>query len=192
MRTRESPASSSISSSASSVRRHRSRAASRPTVSTATGYGAAVPRKAKPPFRPLAPSATRRASWTRTRRPARASASAHERPVTPAPTIATCGAPSSVRLGISGAGSSSQKGTSMTRSLGTTSCVELRDRRQRSPRRARRARALRAPPRHPRARSPAGARARRRLPACRGVARARLAARSLTTGAATRRAGAIP
>ena len=50
---------------------------------------------AKPPFRPLAPSATPRASWTRTRSPASASVSAAEQPVIPAPTMSTSGGPSS-------------------------------------------------------------------------------------------------
>jgi hypothetical protein len=56
---------------------------------TTASYGAAVPRSAKPPFRPLAPSATRRSSTSRTRTPDSASASAHAQPVIPAPTIPT-------------------------------------------------------------------------------------------------------
>ena len=59
-----------------------------------TGYGAAPPRSAKPPFRPLAPPAISRASYNRTRKPASASASAQEQPVMPPPTTATSGGPS--------------------------------------------------------------------------------------------------
>lgn len=47
------------------------------------------PPRAKPSLRPLAPSATPRASCTRTRSPPRALASAHDTPVIPAPMIAT-------------------------------------------------------------------------------------------------------
>jgi hypothetical protein len=61
----------------------------RPYVSRATSYLAAPPRSAKPPFRPLAPSATPRRSRTRTRLPACASVSAQEQPVMPAPMIST-------------------------------------------------------------------------------------------------------
>jgi len=77
------------SSISSSVQRHSASARSRPNEATASSYGAAVPRSAKPPFRPLAPSATRLSSTTRTRSPASASASAQAQPVTPAPTIPT-------------------------------------------------------------------------------------------------------
>ena len=59
-------------------------AASRPIDSTVTSYGAAPPRSAKPPFRPLAPPAISRASCSRTFSPASASASAAAQPVTPA------------------------------------------------------------------------------------------------------------
>ena len=65
-----------------------------PIESTRTGYGAAPPRSAKPPFRPLAPPAISRESNSRTVMPASASASAHEQPVMPPPTTATSTSPS--------------------------------------------------------------------------------------------------
>ena len=88
-----SPTSSARRVSDSSVRIQYSRAASSPSHSRARLYGIAPPRSAKPPLRPLAPSATRLASCTRTRSPASASASAAEQPVVPPPTISTSARP---------------------------------------------------------------------------------------------------
>src|SRR5262249_20613796 len=76
--------------------------------SAVTSYGAAPPRSAKPPLRPLAPPAISRASWTRTRTPARASVRAAEHPVTPAPTTTTSGGPSSGAARVGPRGSASQ------------------------------------------------------------------------------------
>ena len=81
-RRKASPASSGSRARADSLSAQSSRA--RVAV-----YDSAPPRSAKPPFRPLAPPPTIRASSTRTRIPADASARAHERPVTPPPTTAT-------------------------------------------------------------------------------------------------------
>ena len=105
--TRRPPSAPSAASS-SSVQRQSAAVASAPIESTRTGYGAAPPRSAKPPFRPLAPPAISRASNSRTVMPASASASAHAQPVIPPPTTATSTLPSSAREGSGSAGSSSQ------------------------------------------------------------------------------------
>src|SRR5207302_3980247 len=88
---------------------HSSHAPSGPYVSRATSYLAAPPRRAKPPFRPLAPSAMPRASCTRTLRPPRARARAHAQPVIPAP-ITTTSTESRGFTFTVGRASSSQKG----------------------------------------------------------------------------------
>ena len=79
-----------------------------PNRSRACGYEIANPRSAKPPLRPLAPHATRRASNRRTRSPASASVSAHEQPVTPPPITTTSGRPSRDTRVSGSAGSANQ------------------------------------------------------------------------------------
>ncbi len=105
--TRRRPALRAAPSSAS-VQRHRSAVASSPIDSASTGYGAAPPRSANPPLRPLALPAISRASKSRTFKPASASASAHEQPVMPPPMTATSGFPIQRSAARGSAGSSSQ------------------------------------------------------------------------------------
>src|SRR5205823_5003016 len=93
-RRNASPASSSIRSSERSVSSIKRRARSSPSSRRASSYGAAAPRSAKPPLRPLAPPATSRSSYTRTRTPCSARVSAHEHPVTPPPITTTSARPS--------------------------------------------------------------------------------------------------
>src|SRR6478672_6185982 len=95
-------------SSSSSVQRQRSAVASSPIDSASTGYAAAPPRSANPPFRPLAPPAISRVSKSLTFSPASARASAHEQPVIPPPTTATSAGPSTLAGGSGSAGSASQ------------------------------------------------------------------------------------
>src|ERR671919_482183 len=93
----------------------------------------APPRSAKPPFRPLAPSASSRASWRTTRSPPSASASAQAQPVIPPPTTATLAGPGSRVSGRDGLGASSQYGRTLGRRLAleTEKLENVRRRRER-------------------------------------------------------------
>ena len=107
-RRRASPASSDMRSSVCSVSAQCIWAWSAPSVSRASSYGGQRPRSANPPLRPLAPEAISCASRSLTRRPARASVSAQEHPVTPPPTTMTSTGPEASLTGTAGSGCASQ------------------------------------------------------------------------------------